>query len=199
MKDLKGISPSICMHKILLEENARTSIEHQRRLNPVMKEVVRKEVLKGLNAGFIYAISNSPWVNPIHLIPKKGGFTIIINEKNELIPTRTMTRWRVRIDYRKLNTATRKDHYPFPFIDQMLDKLVGHSHLCFLYGYSGYNQISITPEDQEKTTFTCPYGTFAFRRIPFGLCNAPTTFQRCMMSIFSDLVEEVMKIFMHDF
>ena len=89
--DLKGISPSICMHKILLEENAKNSIEHQRRLNPVMKEVVRKEVLKWLNAGFIYAISDSPWVSPVHVVPKKGGFTVIKNEKNELILTRTVT------------------------------------------------------------------------------------------------------------
>ena len=81
----------------------------------------------------------------------------------------------------------------------MLDRLVEHSHYCFLYGYSSYNQISIAPEDQEKTTFTCPYGTFSFRRMPFGLCNAPTTFQRCMMSMFSDLVEEAMEIFMDDF
>ena len=199
IEDLKGISPSICMHKILLNENAKTSIEHQRRLNPVMKEVVRKEVLKWLNAGFIYAISYSSWVSPVHVVPKKGGFTVITNEKNELIPIRTMTGWRVCIDYRKLNTVTRKDHFPLPFIDQILDRLAGHPLFCFLDGYSGYNQISIAPEDQEKTTFTCPFGTFAFRRMPFGLCNAPGTFQRCMMSIFSDLSEEVMKIFMDDF
>ena len=117
IEDLKGISPSICMHKILLNDNTKTSIEHQRRLNPVMKEVVRKEVLKWLNAGFIYAISDSSWVSPVHVVPKKGGFTVIINEKNELIPTRTVTGWRVCIDYRKLNIATRKDHFPLPFID----------------------------------------------------------------------------------
>ena len=197
--ELKGISPSICMHKILLEENVKPSVEHQRRLNPVMKEVVRKEVLKWLNAGFIYAISDSPWVSPVHVVPKKGGFTVIRNEKNELIPTRTVIGWRVCIDYRKLNTATRKDHFPLPFIDQMLDRLAGHPHFCFLDGYSGYNQIAIALEDQEKTTFTCPYGTFAFRRMSFGLCNAPATFQRCMMSMFSNLVEEVMEIFMNDF
>ena len=139
IEDLKGISPTICMHEILLEENAKTSIEHQRRLNLVMKEVVKKEVLKWLNAGFIYAISDNPWVSPVHVVPKKGGFTMIRNEKNKLIPTRTVTGWRVCIDYRKLNTATRKDHYPLPFIDQMLDRLVGHSHYCFLDGYSGYN------------------------------------------------------------
>ena len=92
VEDLIGIiNPSICMHKILLEENAKTSIEHQRRLNPVMKEVVRNEVLKWLNAGFIYEISDSPWVSPIHVVPKKGGFIVIRNEENELIPTRTVT------------------------------------------------------------------------------------------------------------
>ena len=194
IEDLKGISPSICMHKILLEDNAKTSIEHQRRLNLVMKEV-----LKWSNACFIYAISYSSWVSLVHVFPKKGGFTVIINEKNELIPTRTVTGWRVCIDYRKLNTATRKDHFPLPFIDQMLDRLAGHHHFRFLDGYYGYNQIAIAPEDKEKTTFTCPFGTFAFRRMPFRLCNAPGTFQRCMMSIFSDLAEEVMEIFMDDF
>ena len=187
------------MHKILLDDNEKTSIEEQRRLNPVMKEVVRKEVLKWINAGFIYAISDSSWVSPVHVVPKKGGFTVIRNEKNELIPTRTMTGWRVCIDYRKLNTTTRKDHFPLPFIDQMLDRLVRHPHFCFLDGYSGYNQISTAPEDEEKTTFTGTFGTFTFRRMPFGLCNAPGTFQRCMMLIFSDLAEEVMEIFMDDF
>ena len=139
IEDLKGTSPSICMHKILLEENAKTSIEHQRRLNPIMKEVVRKEVLKWMNVGFIYAILDNPWVSLVHVVPKKCGFIVIINEKNGLIPTRTMKRWRVCIDYMKLNTITRNDHYPLPFIDQMLDKLVGHPHLCFFDGYSGYN------------------------------------------------------------
>ena len=105
------------MHKILLNDDARTSIEHQRRLNPVMKDVVRKKVLKWLNTGIIYAISDSSWVSPVHMVPKKGGFTVIRNEKNELIPTRIVTGWRVCIDYRKLNTATRKDHFPLPFID----------------------------------------------------------------------------------
>ena len=133
------------------------------------------------------------------MVPKKGGFTVIRNEKNELIPTRTVIGRRVCIDYKKLNTATRNDHYPLPFIDQMLDRLARHSHYCFLDRYSGYNRIAIAPEDQDKSAFTCLYGTFAFRRMPFGLCNAPTTFQRCMMSIFFDLAEEVMEIFMDDF
>ena len=133
------------------------------------------------------------------VVPKKGGFTVIRNEKNELIPTITVTRWRVCIGYIKLNIATRKDHFPLPFIDQMLERLAGHPHFCFLDGYSGYNQIAIAPEDKEKTTFTCPFGTFAFRRMSFGLCNALGTFQGSMMSIFSDLAEEIMEIFMDDF
>ena len=133
------------------------------------------------------------------MVPKMGGFTIIKNEKNELIPTRTTKGWRVCINYRKPNTATRNDHYSLPFIDQMLDRLAGHPHYCFLDGYFGCNQIAIAPEEQEKTTFTCPYGTFTFRRMHFGLCNAPATFQRCIMSMFSDLVEEAMEFFMNDF
>ena len=136
IEDLKGISPSIYVHKILLNDDVKTSIEHQRRLNPVMKEVVRKEVLKWMNAGFIYAISDSSRVSPIHVVPKKGGFNMIKNEENELIPTRTVTGWMVCIDYRKLNSTTIKYNFPLSFIDQMLDRLAGHPHLCFLDGYS---------------------------------------------------------------
>ena len=121
------------------------------------------------------------------------------NEVGESIPTRVVNGWRVCIDYRKLNSATRKDHFPLPFIDQMLERIAGHAFYCFLDGYSGDNQIAIAPEDQKKITFTCPYGTFSYRRMPFGLCNAPTTFQRCMMAIFTDLVEEIMDVFMDDF
>lgn len=103
------------------------------------------------------------------------------------------------IDYRKLNDATRKDHFPLPFIDQMLERLAGHSYYCFLDGLSEYFQIPISPEDQEKTTFTCPYGIFAYRHMSFGLYNAPATFQRCMIAIFDDLVEDIMEVFMDDF
>ncbi|RVW11809.1 Retrovirus-related Pol polyprotein from transposon 297 [Vitis vinifera] len=106
--------------------------------------------------------------------------------------------WRVCIDYRKLNAVTRKDHFPLPFIDQVLERVSGHPFYCFLDRYSGYFQIEIDVEDQEKTTFTCPFGTYAYRRMPFGLCNAPTTFQRCMLSIFSDMVERIIGVFMDD-
>ncbi|KAH9688688.1 hypothetical protein KPL70_015210 [Citrus sinensis] len=149
--------------------------------------------------GIIYPISDSSWVSPVQVVPKKSGVTVVTNADNELIPTRVTTGWRVCIDYRKLNSVTRKDHFPLPFIDQMLDRLAGHEFYCFLDGYSGYNQIPIAPKDQEKTTFTCPFGTFAYRRMPFGLCNAPATFQRCMLSIFSDMVERFLEVFMDDF
>ncbi|XP_073024244.1 uncharacterized protein [Primulina eburnea] len=139
ISDIRGISPIICMHRILMKDSYTLSVDHQRRLNLEMKELVKNEVLKLLNAGVIYAISDSSWVSPV---------------------------------------------------------LAGY---CFLNGYLGYNQIVIAPEDQEKTTFTCPYDTFVFRRMPFGLCNSPATFQRCMMAIFSDMVDEIMEVFKDEF
>jgi hypothetical protein len=123
-------------------------------------------------------------VAPIHVVPKKTRITLVKNKNDELIPTRISSGWRMCVDYRKLNLSTRKDHFPLPFIDQMLERLAGKFFFYFLDGYSGYNQIVINHEDQEKTTFTCSFGTYAYRRMPFGICNAPTTFQRCMMSIF---------------
>ncbi|XP_009800970.2 uncharacterized protein [Nicotiana sylvestris] len=199
ISDIKGINPSFCMHKIFLEDGHRPSMEQQRRLNPIMKEVVKKEVIKLLDVGISFPISDSNWVSPVQCVPKKGRMTVIQNEKNELIPTRTVTGWRVCIDYRRLNKATRKDHFPLPFIDQMLDRLAGHEYYYFLDGYSGYNQIVICSKDQEKITFTFPYGTFVFKRMPFGLCNAPTTFQRYMMAIFTDMVEKFVEVFMDNF
>ncbi|RVX20835.1 Transposon Ty3-I Gag-Pol polyprotein [Vitis vinifera] len=158
ISDLKGISPLVCTHHIYMEEEAKPIRQPQRRLNPHMQEVVRAEVLKLLQAGIIYPISDSPWVSPTQV----------------------------------------EDHFPLPFIDQVLERVSGHPFYCFLDGYSGYFQIEIDVEDQEKTTFTCPFGTYAYRRMPFGLCNAPATFQRCMLSIFSDMVERIMEVFMDD-
>jgi hypothetical protein len=132
------------------------------------------------------------------VVPKKGGMTIIRNEKNELIPQQTVTGWRMCIDYQKLNKATRKDHFPLHFIDEMLERLANHS-FCYLDGYSSYHQTPIHPDNYSKTTFICPYGTFAYKRMSFGLCNAPTSFQRCVMAIFSNLIEKVMEVFMDDF
>nr|GEZ82027.1 reverse transcriptase domain-containing protein [Tanacetum cinerariifolium] len=119
--------------------------------------------------------------------------TVIKNDENELVPTSLVTGWRVCIDYRKLNEATRKDHFLLPFMDQMLERLAGNEYYYFLDEFSGYFQIPIDLKDQEKTTFTCPYGTFSYKRMPFGLCNAPGTFQLCMMEIFHDMIEKTME------
>ena len=120
------------------------------------------------------------------------------NEKGEDIPTCLNIGWRVCINYRRLNAVTRKDHFPLPFIDQLLERISKHPFYCFLDGYSRYFQIEIVVEDQEKTTFTCPFKTYAYMRMPFSLYNASATFQRCMLSIFSDMVERIMEVYMDD-
>nr|GEZ01492.1 retrovirus-related Pol polyprotein [Tanacetum cinerariifolium] len=125
--DIKCINPKFCTHKILMEEDFNPAVQHQRRVNPKIHDVIKKEVEKLLDAGLIYPISDSPW----------------------------------------LNEATRKDHFPLPFMDQMLERLAGNEYYCFLDGFSGYFQIPIDPKDQEKTTFMCPYRMFAYRRMPF--------------------------------
>nr|GEU45014.1 reverse transcriptase domain-containing protein [Tanacetum cinerariifolium] len=166
--------------RLKFESSTFTLMNNCREVNPKIHDVIKNEVLKLLDAGLVYPISDSPWVSPAHCVPKKGGFTVVENEENKLIPTRLVTGWRVCIDYRKLNEATDKDHFPLPLMDQMLERLAGNHYYCFLDGFSGYFQIPIDPKDQEKTTFTCPYGTFAYRRMPFGICNAPSTFQRML-------------------
>nr|GEY87724.1 reverse transcriptase domain-containing protein [Tanacetum cinerariifolium] len=158
------------------EKTALINVQSQRRVNQKIHDVIKKEVKKLLDARLIYPISDSPWVSPVHCVPKKGGMTIIKNNENELVPTRLVIGWRVCINYKKLNEAMRKDHFPLPFMDQMLERLARNDYYCFLDGFSGYFQIPIDPKDQEKTTFTCPYGTFAYKRMPFGLYNAPGTF-----------------------
>ncbi|GJR45750.1 reverse transcriptase domain-containing protein [Tanacetum coccineum] len=157
LSDIKGINPEFCSHKILMEEDYEPAVQHQRRVNPKIHDVIKKEVEKLFDAGLIYPISDSPWVSPVHCVPKKGGMTVVTNDENKLVPTKLVTGWRVCIDYCKLNEATRKDHFPLPFMDQMLERLTGNEYYCFLDGFSGYFQIPIDPKDQEKTTFTCPY------------------------------------------
>ena len=160
-----------------MEEDVKPSRQPHHRLNPVIEEVVKKEILKLLDLDVIYPIADSKWVSPTQLVPKKSGVTMVANEHDELIPTKVTTGWRVCIDYRKLNVGTRKDHFPLHFVDQMLERVDGHEFYCFLNCYSRFNQIEIALEDQEKTTFTCPFRTFAFRKMPFGLCNAPGSFR----------------------
>nr|GEW62573.1 putative reverse transcriptase domain-containing protein [Tanacetum cinerariifolium] len=155
MSNIKGISLSFCTHKILMKESFKPIIQPQQRLNPKVQDVVKKEIVRLLDSGLIYPISDSPWVSHIHVVSKKGRMTLVLNDNNDLIPSRTVLGWRVCIAYRKLNDATRKDHFPLLFIDQM--------------------------------------------RMPFGLCNALATFQRCMTAIFHDMVENFMEVFMDDF
>ncbi|GJT60847.1 reverse transcriptase domain-containing protein [Tanacetum coccineum] len=157
-----------------MEDEFKPAVQHQIRVNPKIHELIKKEVIKLLDAGLIYPISDSLWVSPVHCVLKKGGITVVETEDNELIPMRLVIGWRVCIDYRKLNDATHKDHFL-------------------------YLQIPINLKDQDKTTFTCLYGTFAYRHMPFGLCNAPGMLQRCMIAIFHDMIEETIEVFMDDF
>ncbi|GKE92648.1 reverse transcriptase domain-containing protein [Tanacetum coccineum] len=174
ISDIQGIDPNFYTHKILMEDDFKPIVQNQRWVNPKIHEVIKAEVIKLLDAGLIYRISDSPWVSPIHVVPKKGGMTVITNENKELIPTRLVMGWR------------------------MLKRLAGNEFYCCLDGFSGYFQIPIDPQDQEKTTLTCPYGTFTYQRMPFGLCNAPRAFQRCMVAIFYDMIEKTMEVFMDD-
>ncbi|RDY10005.1 Retrovirus-related Pol polyprotein from transposon 17.6, partial [Mucuna pruriens] len=161
-------------------------------MNLTILDVVKKEVTKLVAAGIIYPISDSQWVSPVQVVPKKSGMTVMKSN---------MMSWYL-CGFRtagELNQATHKDNFPLPFIDQVLEKLSGKSHYYFMDGFSSYLQIHIAPEDQYKTTFTCPFGTFAYTRMPFGLCNAPSIFQRYMTSIFSNLLQDCMEVFMDDF
>jgi len=178
---MKGIDPRLSTHHIYIEKDARPIRQPQRRLNPHLKEVVKAELQKNLGVKFIYPISDSKWVSPFVVVPKKNG------------------KWRISVDYRELNKETQKDHFPLPFIDQVLDTLAGNKFFSFLDGFGGYNQIQIAPEDQDKTTFTCPWGTFSYRVLHFGLCNVPATFQRDILSIFADLINEGLEVYMGDF
>nr|GEZ98418.1 reverse transcriptase domain-containing protein [Tanacetum cinerariifolium] len=196
--DIKGIDSRFCTHKILMEEDYKPAVQSQRRVNPIIHEVIKKEVIKLLDAGMIYPIFGSTWVSPIRSVPKKGGITVVENENNELIPTRLVTEWRVCIDYRKLNGATRKDHFPLPFMDSMLERFAWNEFYCFLDGFSGYFQIPINPPDQEKH-FHLFLWNICLSQNAFGLCNAPGTFQRCMMAIFYDMIEKTMEVFMGHF
>nr|GFB10364.1 hypothetical protein [Tanacetum cinerariifolium] len=168
LSDIKGIDPEFYTHKILMEEDFELAVQHQRKVNTKIHDVIKNE----------------------------DGFTVVENEGNELILTRLVMGWRVYIDYHKLNEATRKDHFPLLFMDQMVQRLAGKQYYCFLDGFSGYFQIPIDPKDQEKTTFTCPYRVFAYLCMSFGLCNAPGTFQRRMMAIFHDKIDKTIEVFM---
>ncbi|GJW31147.1 DNA-directed DNA polymerase [Tanacetum coccineum] len=148
--DIKGIDPRFCTHKFLMKDDYKPTVQSQRRVNPKIHEVIKIEVLKLLDAGMIYPISDSPWVSPVHYVPKKGGITVVANEENELILTRLVTGWRVCIDYRKLNEATRKDHFTLPFMVQMLERLAGNEFLCFVCASMDKTKITRNPPKMGK-------------------------------------------------
>nr|GEZ31934.1 DNA-directed DNA polymerase [Tanacetum cinerariifolium] len=178
LSDIQGINLEFCTHKILMEDDYKPVVQHQRRVNPKIHDVIKKEVEKLLDAGLIYPISDSPWVSPVHCVPKKGGFTIVKNEEIELIPTRLVISWRVCIDYRKLNEATRKDHFPLSFTDQMLERLAGNEYYCFLDGFSGYFQIPIDPRDQEKNVYLPLWNTVEVFMDDFSVFG--NSFETCL-------------------
>ena len=137
---------------------------------------MKEEIFKLLNVEIIYPIFDSQWVSLVHVIPKKVGVTFTMNEKVKEIQTRLAIKWQVCVNYKKLNVATKKDHFPLPFIDQILYCLASKSYFYSLDRYLSYNQIAIHLHYQEKMMFTCRFGTFASRGLPFGLCNAPVEF-----------------------
>nr|GEZ08721.1 reverse transcriptase domain-containing protein [Tanacetum cinerariifolium] len=147
---LEGIDPEFCSHKILLEDDYSPKVQSQRRFNPKIHDVIKKEVEKLLDAELIYPISDSPLVSSVHCVPKKRGMTVIKNDENELVPTRLVTRWRVCIDYRKLNEATRKDHFALPFMDQMLERLSGNEYYCFLDGRKDHFSLPFMDQMLER-------------------------------------------------
>ena len=142
---MKGIHPDACIHHIYMDLSMSPVRQPQRRMNPALNDIVKEELQKLLTAGFIYHVSDSKWVSPLVVVPNK-----------------VTRKWRICVDFRELNKATLKDYFPLPFIDQMLDTLLGKQYFSFLNGYRGYNQILIAPKDQDKTTFTCPWGTYAY-------------------------------------
>src|SRR5450759_5001679 len=185
-QELTGIDPAYGEHRIDVEDNARPVRQRQYRLNPKHSLKVKEELDTLLEAGFIYPVKHSEWVSPIVIAPKKVG----ADGKVKI---------RVCQDYRKLNEATKKDAYPLPFTDIILDHVAGHMVYTFLDGMAGYHQTNIRLCDQIYTTFITDWGTYAFRRMPFGLCNAPWTFQRIMRDIFHDFMRYFLEVFIDEF
>jgi hypothetical protein len=180
-KNLKGIFPDVVEHRIPLIPGARPIRQKERRMNPQLQLLVKAELERLLEAGFIRPVEITDWVSPMVLVRKKNG------------------KLRVCVDYRKLIACTQKDHFSLPFISLLLEEVGGHSCYTFMDGYAGYNQISIALGDLHKTAFTTPWGTFIWLVMHFGLCNAPATFQRLVIFIFSDLLYKSMTVFVDDF
>ncbi|MCO5613508.1 hypothetical protein L7F22_067785 [Adiantum nelumboides] len=177
--NVRGVD--IVQHQIELKPESQPRAQKLRRLEVVKEEALLKEVRKLLSAGFIYPVDNSEWVSPVVVTPKKNG------------------KWRVCVDYRPLNEATKRDHFPLPFQDEILNEVAGHEKYTVCDGYFGYFQIRVTEEDQKKTTFITPWGCYAFWVMPFGLTNAPATFQRFMNHVFQAFFGKSIRVYIDDF
>ena len=179
--DFKGVPPEICEHRIELEPDAKPIRQRQYRMNPKYSLMVKEEIDKLLACNFIFEVPHSEWVSPIVIVPKKNG------------------KIRIYQDYRKLNSVTKKDHFPLPFTNTLLDSVARHECYSFMDGFSGYNQIQIAQMYQLLTAFTTDWGIYAHNKMPFGLCNAPATFQRLMTIAFQMYLRKFIEIFLDDF
>lgn len=174
---MKGVPPSVVQHTIPMNGDAKPSQQCPYPMNPKYAKIVRKEIENLIECGFIYPIDHSKWASPIVVVPKNNG------------------KLRVCGDLKKVNATTRRYHYPLPYSKHILKRVAGKEAYSFLDGYSGYNQISIAPEDQAKIAFVMKQGVFAYRVMPFGLTNAPTTFQRLMNIAFKEFLREFCEYF----
>ena len=180
-EDMRGLDPQLYQHQIHLSKDAKPVAQRRYRMNPNYAARVKEEIDKLLRVGFIWSVKKATWLSPIVVVPKKNG------------------KIRVCVDYRKLNAATVTDAFPLPFTDGVLDAVAGHEVYSFLDGFSGYNQIRMHPDDQEKTTFVTEWGVFVAVVMMFGLKTAPATFQRIIMEVFGEFIPTFMQVFLDDF
>ncbi len=180
-KELKGIPWSICKHKIELTINACPIKQHPYGMNLNYAQRIREDLNKLLDEQFIFPIETTQWLSSLIIVSKKNG------------------KLQICVDYRKLNSQTKKDPFPLPFLDIILDTIVGHKMYSFMDGYNGYNQVKMVEEDKEKTSFIFKWGAYAYNIMPFGLCNALATFQKIVTQTFKEYLNDFMQIFLHDF
>ncbi|RVW27161.1 Transposon Ty3-I Gag-Pol polyprotein [Vitis vinifera] len=178
--DMKGIHPSIASHKLNVFPAARPIRQKIRRFHPDRQRVIQDEINKLLEAGFIREVSYPDWLANVVVVPKKEG------------------KWRVCVDYTNLNNACPKDSFPLPRIDQIVDSTSGQGMLSFLDAFSGYHQIPMSPDDEEKTAFITPHGLYCYKVMPFGLKNAGATYQRLMTKIFKPLIGRSVEVYIDD-
>ena len=167
--------------RIELKDGVKPVHQILRRMGQEQMMALKEEVDKLLKAGFIYPVETAEWVSPVVVTPKKDG------------------RWRVCVDFKPLNAATKKDPYPLPFIDQILDSVAGYERYSVCNGFSGYFQLKIAPEDQKKTTFITPWGCFCYKVLPYGLTNGPALFQKRANWVLSPFIGSCVKDFIDDF